>query len=172
MILEQAIEAVGGAQADTEVNVLYMYLLDACEKVFDNELDQATFEEHMRWFFGTKASPLNFFFALVTGLQYFISLLPQAYQIFTLDRVITAIIKQVSQICDRLGGSHETSADIPCFDFVVFIGADHLGRLQRTGAMVAATKITEPRARGDLRYYPVQTRRRAQHGVRRSSVSC
>lgn len=61
MILEQAIEAVGGAQADTEVNVLYMYLLDACEKVFDNELDQATFEEHMRWFFGTKASPLNFF---------------------------------------------------------------------------------------------------------------
>jgi paired amphipathic helix protein Sin3a len=31
-----------------------MYLLDACEKVFDNELDQATFEEHMRWFFGEK----------------------------------------------------------------------------------------------------------------------
>lgn len=35
-------------------NMVYMYLLDACEKVFDNELDQATFEEHMRWFFGDK----------------------------------------------------------------------------------------------------------------------
>jgi paired amphipathic helix protein Sin3a len=35
-------------------NILYMYLLDACEKVFDNEMDQTTFEEHMRWFFGTK----------------------------------------------------------------------------------------------------------------------
>ena len=31
-----------------------LYLLDACEKVFANELDQATFEEHMRWFFRTQ----------------------------------------------------------------------------------------------------------------------
>lgn len=35
-----------------DINVVYMYLLDACEKVFAGELDQATFEEHMRWFFG------------------------------------------------------------------------------------------------------------------------
>jgi hypothetical protein len=33
---------------------LYQYMLEACEKLFMNELDQATFEEHMRWFFGTK----------------------------------------------------------------------------------------------------------------------
>ena len=31
-------------------------LLDACEKVFESELDQAVFEEHMRWFFRTKVS--------------------------------------------------------------------------------------------------------------------
>jgi paired amphipathic helix protein Sin3a len=49
-VLAQAIEALGNQGS----NVLYMYMLDACEKVFDNELDQATFEEHMRWFFGTK----------------------------------------------------------------------------------------------------------------------
>lgn len=56
VVLEQAIEAMGSREGpDGEpVNVLYLYLLDACEKVFDNELDQATFEEHMRWFFGTK----------------------------------------------------------------------------------------------------------------------
>ncbi|KAH8099312.1 hypothetical protein BXZ70DRAFT_943231 [Cristinia sonorae] len=84
VVLEQAMEAVGGGggHGDGEVNVLYMYLLDACEKVFENELDQATFEEHMRWFFGTKA-----------------------YQVFTLDRVITAIIKQVQAILgDHKGG--------------------------------------------------------------------
>lgn len=61
VILAQAIEAVG-ATADggsEEPNVLYLYFLDACEKVFANELDQATFEEHMRWFFRTKVGPRN-----------------------------------------------------------------------------------------------------------------
>jgi hypothetical protein len=37
------------------INVVYLYLLDACEKVFAGDMDQATFEEHTRWFFGTKA---------------------------------------------------------------------------------------------------------------------
>ncbi|KAI0673570.1 hypothetical protein C8Q78DRAFT_1067868 [Trametes maxima] len=81
VVLQQAIEAFGethGAGAGAggeEPNVLYQYLLDACEKVFENELDQATFEEHMRWFFRTKA-----------------------YNVFTLDRVIGAIIKQVQTV--------------------------------------------------------------------------
>lgn len=32
----------------------YGYLLDACEKLFEGEMDQATFEENMRFLFGTK----------------------------------------------------------------------------------------------------------------------
>ncbi|OCB87068.1 hypothetical protein A7U60_g5803 [Sanghuangporus baumii] len=32
----------------------YSYLLDALEKLFENDLDQATFEENMRFLFGTK----------------------------------------------------------------------------------------------------------------------
>ncbi|PCH34038.1 hypothetical protein WOLCODRAFT_94711 [Wolfiporia cocos MD-104 SS10] len=75
VVLAQAVEAVGDCPSGEEPNVLYMYLLDACDKVFDSELDQATFEEHMRWFFGTKA-----------------------YQVFTLDKVIIAIVKQVQTI--------------------------------------------------------------------------
>jgi C-terminal domain of Sin3a protein len=53
-VLAQAVEALGDQLASEGSNVVYLYLLDACEKVFDNELDQATFEEHMRWFFGNK----------------------------------------------------------------------------------------------------------------------
>lgn len=53
-VLKQATETFGRGQSDE--NVLYLYLLDACEKVFENDLDQVTFEEHMRWFFGTKVS--------------------------------------------------------------------------------------------------------------------
>jgi paired amphipathic helix protein Sin3a len=34
----------------------YAYLLDACEKVFEGEMDQSTFEENMRFLFGTKVS--------------------------------------------------------------------------------------------------------------------
>ena len=56
VVLAQAIEAVGDARAEENPNVLYMYHLEACDKMFENELDQATFEEHMRWFFGTRVS--------------------------------------------------------------------------------------------------------------------
>jgi paired amphipathic helix protein Sin3a len=52
-VLAQTIEHLGKSLAD-DTNVVYLYLLTACEKFFDNELDQGTFEEHMRWFFGTK----------------------------------------------------------------------------------------------------------------------
>ena len=50
----------------------YQYMLDACEKLFDAEIDQNTFEEQLRFMFGTKA-----------------------YLLFTLDKVISALIKQV-----------------------------------------------------------------------------
>ena len=56
VVLEQAMKAFGGVRDGEEPNVLYSYMLDAWEKVFENELDQATFEEHMRWFFRTKVS--------------------------------------------------------------------------------------------------------------------
>ena len=43
----------------------YAYLLDACEKLFEGEMDQANFEENMRFLFGTKVS-CNF------GLLFFV----------------------------------------------------------------------------------------------------
>lgn len=55
-ILVQAMEAVSNRQACDATDVVYLYMLEAFEKLFDNELDQATFEEHMRWFFGNKVS--------------------------------------------------------------------------------------------------------------------
>lgn len=59
-ILTQTMEVLGDRGANDGSNVVYMYLLNECEKLFDNELDQATFEEHMRWFFGTKVSCFRF----------------------------------------------------------------------------------------------------------------
>lgn len=56
VVLQAAMEAFGDGRGGEEPNVLYLYLLDAWEKVFENELDQATFEEHMRWFFRTKVT--------------------------------------------------------------------------------------------------------------------
>lgn len=101
MVLAQAIEAVGNPSASgEEPNVLYMYLLEACEKVFENELDQATFEEHMRWFFGSKVIRLILVRRRTCGGYVILMvILSQAYQVFTFDRVITAIIKQVSGRC-------------------------------------------------------------------------
>ncbi|KIK70594.1 hypothetical protein GYMLUDRAFT_65815 [Collybiopsis luxurians FD-317 M1] len=68
-------QAQAMSQLSGGTNVVYMYLLDACEKVFAGELDQVSFEEHMRWFFGNKA-----------------------YHLFTLDKLIIALVKQVQTI--------------------------------------------------------------------------
>jgi paired amphipathic helix protein Sin3a len=52
----------------------YEHLLDLCEKLFDNEIDQAFFEETMRHMFGT-----------------------QAFVSFTLDKLVAVIVKQVGR---------------------------------------------------------------------------
>ncbi|KAL4069818.1 hypothetical protein V8B97DRAFT_2104708 [Scleroderma yunnanense] len=74
-ILAQAMEALGNRRLNETVDTVYLYFLDACEKLFENELEPGLFEEHMRWFFGNKA----FYF-------------------FTLDKLITAFVKQVQSV--------------------------------------------------------------------------
>ncbi|KAI0371352.1 hypothetical protein BV20DRAFT_965547 [Pilatotrama ljubarskyi] len=54
----------------------YDLTLESCEKLFDNELEQHVFEEIMRYMFGLK----------------------HAYKLFTVDKVIGALIKQVQVI--------------------------------------------------------------------------
>lgn len=43
----------GGIEERSEL-LYYTYMLEAWEKVFDSEMDQGTFEENMRFLFGTK----------------------------------------------------------------------------------------------------------------------
>ncbi|EMD34640.1 hypothetical protein CERSUDRAFT_116814 [Gelatoporia subvermispora B] len=54
----------------------YDLMLESCEKLFDNELEQHIFEEQMRYMFGTK----------------------DAYKIFTVDKLVGAIVKQIQQV--------------------------------------------------------------------------
>ncbi|KAJ7475654.1 histone deacetylase complex, SIN3 component [Mycena latifolia] len=51
----------------------YDLLLESCERLFDNEVEQHVFEDQMRFMFGIK----------------------EAYKIFTIDKVIGSVIKQV-----------------------------------------------------------------------------
>ncbi|KAL4073700.1 hypothetical protein J3A83DRAFT_4090896 [Scleroderma citrinum] len=54
----------------------YDLMLESCERLFDNEIEQHIFEEQMRYMFGVK----------------------QAYQIFTIDKLLGALIKQVQLV--------------------------------------------------------------------------
>ncbi|KAF5369896.1 hypothetical protein D9758_001057 [Tetrapyrgos nigripes] len=54
----------------------YELLLESCERLFDNEIEQSVFEDQMRSMFGIK----------------------NAYKIFTVDKLIAAIIKQVQNV--------------------------------------------------------------------------
>ncbi|KAJ6494619.1 histone deacetylase complex, SIN3 component [Mycena vitilis] len=51
----------------------YDLLLESCERLFDNELEQSVFEDQMRFMFGIK----------------------DAFKVFTIDKVIGSLIKQV-----------------------------------------------------------------------------
>lgn len=51
----------------------YEHALDLAEKLFDGDLDQATYEEHLRYMGGIKAYPL-----------------------FTIDKLVSTVIKHVS----------------------------------------------------------------------------
>ncbi|KAJ7773028.1 histone deacetylase complex, SIN3 component [Mycena metata] len=64
--------AMSGEQA-THAEHYYDLLLESCERLFDNEVEQNVFEDQMRFMFGIK----------------------DAYKIFTVDKVIGSLIKQV-----------------------------------------------------------------------------
>ncbi|KAL0570127.1 hypothetical protein V5O48_011832 [Marasmius crinis-equi] len=57
-------------------NHLYELMLESCERLFDNEIEQTAFEDQMRHMFGIK----------------------EAYKIFTIDKLIGVIIKQVQLV--------------------------------------------------------------------------
>jgi paired amphipathic helix protein Sin3a len=80
-ILDQVMENLRNQNGNEDVNVAYMYLLDAWDKVYESELDQSTFEEHMRWFFGNKVSlPLVDNFRTLKSLRF---LRPTTYSLWT-----------------------------------------------------------------------------------------
>lgn len=56
-------------------NNFYRHLLDQCEKFFDAEIDERTFEENLRYLFGISA-----------------------YKAYTMDKLAAAIIKQTQAI--------------------------------------------------------------------------
>ncbi|KAF8122876.1 hypothetical protein EV363DRAFT_1552445, partial [Boletus edulis] len=60
----------------THAEHYYDLMLESCERLFDNEIDQHAFEEQMRFMFGYK----------------------DAYRIFTIDKVLGAFIKQVQLV--------------------------------------------------------------------------
>ncbi|KAK0215615.1 histone deacetylase complex, SIN3 component [Armillaria fumosa] len=66
------------SMSDPNANASHFYelMLESCERLFDNELEQPAFEEQIRLMFGVK----------------------EAYKIFTIDKLIGSIIKQVQVI--------------------------------------------------------------------------
>ncbi|KAI0938381.1 hypothetical protein AcW1_010256 [Taiwanofungus camphoratus] len=63
---------------DRETNAVHFYdlVLESCEKLFDNALEQHVFEDQLRYMFGTT----------------------NAYKMFTVDKVVGAIIKQIQVV--------------------------------------------------------------------------
>ena len=63
---------------------LYELMLESCERLFDNEIEQTAFEDQMRRMFGIK----------------------EAYKIFTIDKLIGLIIKQVRALRSCVQARH------------------------------------------------------------------
>lgn len=75
----------------------YEFLLESCEKLFDNEIEVPLFEDQMRFMFGPRVSVIG------DPPPQRLTCDPQeAYKIFTVDKVIGSIVKQVREITDLL----------------------------------------------------------------------
>jgi hypothetical protein len=77
---------------DPLVNVVYAHTLDALDKTFGSDMDPATYEEHMRWFFGNLVGTVIERHPLPPA----VANLPagQAYHTFGPDKTVLALIKQ------------------------------------------------------------------------------
>nr|GAT60896.1 predicted protein [Mycena chlorophos] len=64
------------AEIATQPKLFYDILLQSCEQLFDNKVEQHVFEDQMRYMFGVK----------------------EAYKIFTVDKLLGAIMKQVQAL--------------------------------------------------------------------------
>lgn len=69
-------DMVDGPDKSANANHLYDWMLESCERLFDNEIEQSAFEDQMRLMFGIK----------------------EAYKLFTVDKLIGVFIKQVSSL--------------------------------------------------------------------------
>jgi paired amphipathic helix protein Sin3a len=85
----------------------YDHMLELCEKMFDNELDPAQFEEYLRYMWGTKAFPL-----------------------FTVDKLCYALIKHVRLYLFSLilikpcAQTHTVNNDAICQDMMLLLERD------------------------------------------------
>jgi len=71
----------------------YEFLLESCEKLFDNEIEVPLFEDQMRFMFGPRVTFSSWWFVpLEADFN-----LQEAYKIFTVDKIIGSIIKQVRE---------------------------------------------------------------------------
>lgn len=80
----------------------YEILLDSIEKLFDNEIEQSTFEDLIRGMFGVEVTILRFPLPLLLlrdVLTFFFC--QHSYKAYTIDKLIGAIIKQVSPTAVR-----------------------------------------------------------------------
>ena len=93
IVLRQAMDALGEQRPNNTPDLVYIYFLDACEKLFDGELEANLFEEHMRWFFGNQASEPH-----EQVVKSVLRMAEQAYQLFTLDKLLAMFIKQVQSV--------------------------------------------------------------------------
>ena len=83
---------VAETKSRDKINVAEHYydlVRDSCEKLFNNDIEQSAFEDQMRHMFGIKVYPLDL------GLHSKLTYLQEAYKIFTIDKLIGSIIKQV-----------------------------------------------------------------------------
>jgi paired amphipathic helix protein Sin3a len=91
--LKQAMSGSQDGQGQGQITALQYYelMLETCERLFDNQVEQFIFEDQMREMFGLHA---RFLFSLVR-IDYQLTGMQDAYKVFTIDKVLASFIKHV-----------------------------------------------------------------------------
>jgi paired amphipathic helix protein Sin3a len=91
--LIQASSALQEGQGRFTASQYYELMLETCERLFDNQVEQLAFEDQMREMFGLHARFPSFIsvWTVISNER-----MQDAYKIFTIDKILAAVIKHVS----------------------------------------------------------------------------
>lgn len=135
----------------------YEHALDLAEKLFDNEIDQSSYEESLRYMVGIKAYPLFTVDKLISTLIKHVRILPAPnYSSISISRSVRCIAHVLLHLDSHVLQIHTINSDGRCQDLVSLLEADRAREFTTAKQQVAYRAEAEEHFSSDENFYRIE----------------